>query len=126
VTPALDFPFGIAGSGRVGTTGDDDHVRDMIEQVLLTSPGERVNLPEFGCGLRQIVFEPLSAALVATTRFHVEGALERWLGDVIQLEGVELEADDGRLMVTVTYARREDGRRREDRFFGPLVGLGQA
>jgi phage baseplate assembly protein W len=125
MTPPLDFPFHVGGSGRVATTSDDDHVRDMIEQVLLTSPGERVNRPEFGCGLREAVFEPLSTGLVASTRFLIEGALDRWLGDVILLERVDLEQQDGRLMVTVAYARREDGRRREDRFYGPLAGLGQ-
>jgi uncharacterized protein len=125
MTGSIDFPFHVAGSGRVASTDDDDHVRDMIEQVLLTAPGERVNRPEFGCGLREVLFQPLSLTLVASTRFLIEGALERWLGDVIQVERVDLDADDGRLLITVAYASREDGRRREDRFFGPVAGLGQ-
>ena len=67
----------------------DDHIRDLIEQVLFTAPGERVNRPNFGSGLLQLVFAPNSDELAAATQFLVQGALQQWLGDLIQVEGVE-------------------------------------
>jgi phage baseplate assembly protein W len=89
----------------MATTPEDDHIRDMIYQVLFTNPGERVNLPEFGCGLLQLVFMPNSDALAAATQYTVHGALQRWLGDVIQVERVNVDPVDARLQVEVVYRR---------------------
>jgi uncharacterized protein len=116
VADFLDYPVHVGGEGRIATTGTGDHVRDMIFQVLFTSPGERVNLPEFGCGLLQQVFAPNSEVLAATTQFLVQGALDRWLGDVIEVEQVRVSSEEERLVVEVAYRRRGDGQRREDRF----------
>ncbi len=121
-THSIDIPFRIGSQGRVATTSGDDHVRDMIYQVLFTNPGERVNRPDFGCGLRQLVFMPGSDALATATQFMVQGALQRWLMDVIQVEQVNVSNEDGRLVVRVTYVRREDGERREERFLSPASG----
>lgn len=115
----LDYPFDIDGRGRVATTDADDHIRDMIYQVLFTNPGERVNRPDFGCGLRQLVFMPNSDALAATTQYMVQGALQRWLGDLIQVENVEVESDEERLVIEVTYLRRDTGRREQSQFTSP-------
>src|SRR5690606_41985143 len=79
----LDFPFGLDASGRTAQTDADEHVRDLIYQVLFTNPGERVNRPDFGCGLKQLVFAPNSDALAASTQQLVQGALLRWLEDLI-------------------------------------------
>ena len=117
----LDHPFHIDGRGRVGTTDVDDHVRDMIYQVLFTNPGERVNRPAFGCGLLQMVFMPNSDALATATQFMVQGALQRWLADVIQVEQVEITNEDERLVVKVVYIRRDNGQREQDRFTSPAV-----
>ena len=107
----IDFPFHTDNRGRTGDTTADDHVRDLIEQVLFTTPGERVNRPDFGCGLLQLVFAPVSPELAATTQFLVQGSLQQWLGDLIQVEGVEVDAGDGRIEVTVQYTvRRTDER----------------
>ena len=100
----LDIPFGIAATGRTATSDDDDHIRDMIKAVLFTAPGERVNRPEFGCGIRQLVFAPLSDTLAATTQQLVHGALLRWLGDVILVESVTVEAVESTLSISVTFA----------------------
>ncbi len=116
---AMDYPFRIDGRGRVGTTDPDDHIRDMINQVLFTNPGERVNRPDFGCGLRQLVFMPNSDALAAATQFMVQGALQRWLADVIQVETVRVTAEEERLVVEVVYIRRDNGQRQHDRFTSP-------
>lgn len=113
VTPAryLDFPFGIDARGRTATTAIDDHVRDLILQVLFTSPGERVNRPEFGCGVKQLVFQPNSDALATATQQLIQGALLRWLEPVIVVESVDVEARDATLEITLAYLRRDTGER---------------
>jgi len=115
----LDLPFRIDGRGRAALTPDDDHVRDLIRQVLFTNPGERVNRPDFGCGLAQLVFAPNSGVLATATQFLVMGALQRWLGTVIEVDGVEILADEERLEVTVAYVPRGSSERRIDLFTPP-------
>jgi Bacteriophage baseplate protein W len=102
----VDFPYQLAESGRTATTGRDDYIRDLIEQVLFTTPGERANRPTFGCGLVQLGFAPNSVELAATTQFLVQGALQQWLGDLIQVERVEVESEDSTLRVRVSYLVR--------------------
>lgn len=99
----LDFPFRFDGRGRSASTGRDDHIRDLIEQVLFTSPGERVMRPDFGSGLLALVFEPNSIALAATTQMLVQGALQQHLSHLIAVQGVEVLNDDGALRVNVRY-----------------------
>jgi phage baseplate assembly protein W len=83
------YPFRIdAASHQAARAGYPEHVEQMIRQVLLTDPGERVNLPEFGCGLRRLVFAPHSDALQATTKLIVMQALTRWLGAQIDVKDV--------------------------------------
>jgi Bacteriophage baseplate protein W len=113
---ALDFPFHLDGRGRTAQTGGDDHVRDLIYQVLFTDPGERVNRPDFGCGIRSLLFLPNSDALAAATQTLVKGALQKWLQQEIQVETVAVEAVDSQLRVEVVYVRRSDGQRTSDRF----------
>ncbi len=120
----LDHPFHIDATGRTATTGADDHVRDMIYQVLFTSPGERVNRPDFGCGLLQQVFAPNSEALAAATQFLVQGALQRWLADLVRVEEVAVRSDEARLVVEVVYQRLDTGERVHEDFLGPALGEG--
>jgi uncharacterized protein len=107
----IDYPFRIDSRGRTAATGEEEHVRDLIEQVLFTSPGERVNRPDFGCGLLQLVFAPNSEALAAAVQFTVQGAVQQWLGERIQVEAVEVAAEDSRLTVKVAYLLRNGERR---------------
>jgi phage baseplate assembly protein W len=102
----VDYPFSFDNRGRTADTTADDHVRDMIEQVLFTSPGERVNRPTFGCGLNQLVFSPNSPELAAATQFLVQGALQQWLGDLIVVDSVQVDSADATLSVTISYAVR--------------------
>lgn len=102
----VDFPYRIDARGRTAEVGDDVHVRDLIEQVLFTAPGERVNRPTFGSGLLGLVFEPNGEALAAATEHTVHGALQLWLGELIVVEGVDVTNDEGRLDVTVRYVLR--------------------
>lgn len=120
----FDFPFRIDGRGHTATARTDEHVRDLIYQVLFTSPGERVNRPDFGCGIPQLVFMPNSDALATATQFVVQGALQRWLADVIQVDRVTVTAEQERLTVEVVYTRTDTGDRRRDVFAspGPLGG----
>ena len=114
--PDIDFPYGFDGTGRTAITGTSDHLRDMIEQVLFTAPGERVNRPDFGSGLLRLVFEPNSDTLVAALRASVESSLQRWLGDLIQLEAVQVRANESLLEVSVQYTERRTQERRIERF----------
>lgn len=108
----IDFPFSIDTQGRTATASEEDHVRDLIEQMLFTAPGERVNRPGFGSGLLQMVFAPNSDAVAAALQLTIQGALQQWLGDRIQVESVTAAAEDSMLRVTVTYRLRQDGQRR--------------
>ena len=112
----LDFPFRFDARGRTARTTHEDHVRDLIARVLFTSPGERVNRPDFGCGLKQLVFAPNSTELAAATQALVQGSLQQWLGDLIQVERVEATADESSLEVSLTYVLRSSGERRTDSF----------
>ncbi|HEX8615999.1 MAG TPA: GPW/gp25 family protein [Thermoanaerobaculia bacterium] len=112
----FDHPFDIDARGRVAVTPPDDHVRDLIWQVLFTAPGERVNRPDFGCGLQTLVFAPNSSALAAATQFTVQGALQRWLADRIVVERVRIHSDNEVLTVEVSYIRRDTGQRQSDVF----------
>jgi uncharacterized protein len=102
----LRFPYQFDGRGRTAEAGEEAYIRGLIEQVLFTAPGERVMRPEFGSGLMQLVFAPNSPELAATTQFLVQGALQQWLGNLIALEAVEVEAIDSTLRVTVRYVIR--------------------
>lgn len=102
----IDFPFHFDSLGRSASTDDEDHIRDMIEQFLFTNAGERVNRPDFGSGLLQLVFAPNSVELAATLQFTIQAGLQRWLSDVITVEMVEVTSEDANLHVTVKYLVR--------------------
>jgi phage baseplate assembly protein W len=102
----VDFPYRVDERGRTGSTSEDEHVRDLVEQVLFTAPGERVNRPTFGSGLLQLVFAPNSDALAAATQLTVQAALQEWLGDLIEVQNVTVESVDSSLTTTVVYVIR--------------------
>lgn len=102
----LAFPYGFDLHGRTASTDEQTHVRDLIEQVLFTSPGERVNRPTFGSGALHLVFAPGGDAMAAATQIAVHGALQQWLGDIIQVEAVDVTADDSTVRVRVQYIVR--------------------
>jgi hypothetical protein len=117
----FDFPYRIDGRGRTGTTTDADHLRDLIEQVLFTAPGERVMRPDFGCGLAQLVFEPNSTTLAATTQMLVQAALLQHLSHLIAVNEVRVENDDAALRVSVAYTVLGDGSAQRASFSVPGV-----
>lgn len=99
----VDFPWSFDARGRTAETTEADHVRDMVVQLLLTEAGERVNRPEFGCGLRRLVFAPHSPELAAALQFTMQAAIQRELGDLLTLQTMDVRAEDATLGVTVTY-----------------------
>jgi phage baseplate assembly protein W len=101
----VEFPYQIDARGRTADAGNE-HTRQLIEQVLFTAPGERVNRPDFGAGLLALVFAPNSDVLASSAQMAVQGALQQWLGDRIQVEAVTVENDDAMLRVTVRYVDR--------------------
>ena len=105
----IGFPYAIAFNGRTALDASDAHVRAMIEQLLLTDPGERVNRPDFGGGLSQLLFAPNSPELAATLQFTLRAAVQRYLSDVIDLSDLTLIADNERLFVEVKYVLRSTG-----------------
>ena len=112
----IDFPFHIGADGRTATTDDADHVRDMIELLLFTQAGERVMRPAFGTGLMQLVFAPNSPELAAALQLTVQAALDRWLGSVIEIRDLRVEAIEAELRVTLAYALRNTGESRMETF----------
>src|SRR5438552_17448374 len=112
----IDFPFHLDSRGRTATTDDDDHIRDMIEEFLFTNPGERVNRPDFGSGLLQLVFAPNSPELAATVQLTVQAGLQRWLSDLIVVREVEVIAQHSTLRVLVQYVVNASGEQRSETF----------
>ena len=112
----IDYPFRFDGRGRTAQAGYEVHVRDLIEQVIFTTPGERVNRPDFGSGVIQLVFAPNNDALAATAQLTVQGALQQWLGDLILVEDVEAENDGATLRVLVQYTVRQTQQRQVAQF----------
>ena len=105
----IAFAYDVDVYGRTASAAYEDHVRQLVEQLLFTAPGERVNRPDFGSGLLQLVFAPNSPELAATLEFTVQAALEQWLGDLIHLDALAVDAEDATLRVSVTYTLRTTG-----------------
>lgn len=99
----IDYPWHFDQQGRTAGTDDADHVRDMIEQFLFTNPGERVNRPDFGSGLQQLIFGPNSPELAAALQFTVQAGLQRWLGDVLTVQTLTVDSTDSTISVDISY-----------------------
>jgi uncharacterized protein len=116
----IDFPFAVDGRGRTAHAGPAEHVRDLLEQLLLTSPGERVNRPTLGAGLMRLVHEPTAGEMAAATGLLVQGAVQTWLSDVVEVHAVDVSSRDGTFEVAVRYRTRPDGETRTDVFRRPV------
>lgn len=112
----VDFPFHIDKTHRTATVNRLHHIRDMIEQFLFTNPGERVNRPEFGSGMLHMVFEPNSSQLAGLIQQTIQAGLQHWLGDLIQVNAVDVRSHDSALVVVVQYTVLETGENRVDEF----------
>lgn len=111
----LYHPFRVGTHGGVAVTDDPDrHLRDKIEAVLFTAPGERVNQPDFGAGLNRMVFDVLDELTIAALEFRVSQALRRDIGDELIIDAVDLDTrpESGELLLSLVFRRREDQRPR--------------
>jgi hypothetical protein len=106
----VSFPYHLDARGRTAITYDrNDHIREMLHQLLFTRPGERVNRPDFGCGLGDLIFEPNRGRLAAALEVTVVTSVGQWLGDVIQLQAVDIENQDETLLVNISYLIKATG-----------------
>jgi phage baseplate assembly protein W len=112
----IDFPFHFDSRGGTASTDEDDHIRDLIEQLIFTAPGERVNRPDFGSGLLQLIFGPNSPELAATVQFTLQAALQRWLADLIEIRELDVTAVDSALTIDLSYVVRRTGQQQTATF----------
>ena len=112
----IDFPLHFDRRGRTATTDDADHIRDLIEQLLFTNPGERVNRPDFGSGLLAMVFAPNSPELATALQFTIQAGLQRWLSDLVEIQTLDVTSEDSTLQVLVKYRVRRTGEQRTATF----------
>lgn len=118
-TIAAAFPYHLDPAGRTASVTGDDYVRQLLEQLLLTSPGERVNRPDFGCGLLGVVFEP-AAALPDGLTATISASVMQWLADVLDLDAVDVALAETTLSVDIGYTVRRSGRRDSASFTVPV------
>jgi phage baseplate assembly protein W len=102
----IAFPFQLDSRGQTARATDDRHIRDMLEQLIFTRAGERVNRPDFGSGLMQLVFAPNSPELAATVQFTLQAAIQRFLGDLVEVQEIDVQASDSALIVDLKYVVR--------------------
>lgn len=112
----IDFPFHFDSRGHTASANDDDHIRQMIEQLLFTNPGERVNRPDFGSGLQQLVFGPNSPELAAALKFTLQATLQRWLGDLIQLQSLDVTSQESTINIIIQYIVRRTNQQQTAQF----------
>jgi phage baseplate assembly protein W len=99
----IKFPFSLDSRGQTETANNEDHIRQMLEQLILTNPGERVNRPDFGSGALQLVFSPNSPELAATVQFTLQAAIQQWLSDLIDVQELNVSAVDSLLTIYLSY-----------------------
>lgn len=114
----IAFPFRSDRRGRTAHAPYDEHVRDLVEQLLFTSPGERLMRPDFGCGLLDLVFTPNSPELASALELSVQASLQRWLGELIDVESLDVVSEENAVRVYLRYVVRSTGSRRDEVFEG--------
>lgn len=114
------YPFQFDSRGRTATADLPSHISQMLEQLIFTNPGERVNQPTFGSAVSQLLFAPNSPELAATVQFTMQAAIQRWLGDIIQLNSVTVQVSDSTLSLTVVYVIRQINQEQTATFTRPV------
>ena len=116
----LDYPFHFGNDGRTARDGDDNHIRDMIEQVLFTSRGERVNRPDFGSSLMQMVFAPNSPEVATALQLSIQADVQRWLGDLIEVQSLQVTSVDSTLNIDIVYLVRATNEQQRAQFISAV------
>jgi hypothetical protein len=112
----IRFPFQFDSRGRTASIGDENQIREMLEQLLFTMPGERVNRPDFGSGLMQLIFAPNSPELSATVQFTMQAALQFYLNDLIEIQSLDVSAENSQLRIDLQYVIRRTNQTAEAQF----------
>jgi len=112
----LDFPFGLTPDGAIASVDEDHHIRERLEQILFTSPGERVMVPDFGCGARDLIFAGNNPVLAAATEFKVARALQTYMGNQVLINAVDVVNDEEKLIVTIVYTKTKDLQQQQTTF----------
>lgn len=99
----INYPFRVSRKGGIAQADMADHIQQLVEQLLFTLPGERVNRPDLGSGLMQLVFAPNNHALTTTFEFLIQGVLQAYLGNLIKLSALTVNSEDSIFSVTVQY-----------------------
>ncbi|WP_266168809.1 GPW/gp25 family protein [Dyella subtropica] len=122
----LAFPYGFDVTGYTAQTDALHHIAEMIEQILFTSPGERVNRPTFGSGTAQLVFAPNSDVLAAAQQNVIQASLQMWLSDLIRVQSVTVAAEDATLRITVVYVVLQTQQQQSQQWIYGGAGAGVA
>ena len=112
----IDYPFHFDSRGLTATTDTDKHIQEMLEQLLFTNAGERVNRPDFGSGLQQLIFAPTSPEIAAALQFSLQATIQRWLGDLIELQKLEVTSVDSTLSIFIQYVVRRTQQQQSTKF----------
>jgi uncharacterized protein len=116
----IAFPFRVGSHGRTATSDPSTHVTELVQALLFTSPGERVNRPTFGGGVMQMLFEPARPELATASQMLVQGMLQQWLGDLISVQQVDFDTtSEGSVRVTVQYVVKATQQTQTDVFLQP-------
>lgn len=121
----LAMPFNINRQGRVATVDEETHIREMIEQVLFTVEGERVNRPNFGAGVLQLIFSSLDPAMLTARRVAVQSSIQRWLGHAVHVTNVAFDIEGDQLRITVEYQILKTGQVKREAYRISRGGGGQ-
>lgn len=104
----LSFPYRIAKTGTTAISDRDAQIRDMIEMVLFTTRGSRVNRPDFGAGMHELIFSENAPEIAAAAQHMVQAGLQQWLATEIEIKSVRTEAIESTLRVQVSYSLLSD------------------
>ena len=104
----VGFPFELDNRGYINSPDHETHIRQLMELVLFTSPGERVNRPDFGCGLLELLFADAADPESVVSAYEIEGQLSRWLGEYVDIESLDLVPIDSMLQIRITYRLKQD------------------
>jgi hypothetical protein len=118
----LFVPFQIGELGAPRAAGRVTAVRQMIEQLLFTLPGERVNRQDFGCGVQRLVFTGASEETAVATEYVIRVGLSRFLADVLTVDAVRVTVQDVTLVIDILYTLVETGEELAETFRRPLEG----
>jgi hypothetical protein len=115
------FPYRVDARGRTALSGQDAHIREMIEQLLFTTPGERVNRPDLGSGILELVFAGNDPTLAAAVQAMLHATIDQWLGDLVEVREVAARAVESTLEVEISWIVRRTGEAASGLFRRPLA-----